>query len=183
MRRKLNQTAAEPGLCLVMGGLLCGSDGRTVASCRLLLQLPRVTTDHKHQETVFTCPLYPFGRSMSTVPKMQGMEGITQGNCIKLEKNLVRLPESGRGAPCGRPSQGKTSRTVQIIVRSRKFLRSLATGGRFLVLKGMTIGRGAPCGRPSSAILASEFRCNCPGELLVPLTRSDLRGINGAIPA
>ena len=27
----------------------------------------------------------------------------TQGNCIKLEKNFVRLPESGRGAPCGCP--------------------------------------------------------------------------------
>ena len=89
----------------------------------------------------------------------------------------------GRGAPCGCPSQGKTPRTVQIIVRSRKFLRSLATGGRFLGRKKKTIGRGAPCGRPSWAIVASEFRCNCPGELLVPLTRSDLRGINGAIPA
>ena len=74
----------------------------------------------------------------------------------------MRLPESGRGAPCGRPSQGITLRTVQIVVRYRKFHTSLATGGRFLGRQEKTIGRGAPCGRPSSAILASELRCVCP---------------------
>ena len=87
---------------------------------------------------------------------------INQGNCIKLGQTHVRLPESGRGAPCGRPSQGITPRTVQIVVRYRKFSTSLATGGRFLGRKKKTIGRGAPCGRPSSAILASELRCVCP---------------------
>ena len=75
-----------------------------------------------------------------------------QGNCIKLGQTHVRLPESGRGAPCGRPSQGITSRTVQIVVRYRKFSTSLATGGRFLGRKKKTIGRGAPCGRPSQGI-------------------------------
>ena len=64
----------------------------------------------------------------------------------------MRLPESGRGAPCGRPSQGITSRTVQTVVRYRKFSTSLATGGRFLGRKKKTIGRGAPCGRPSQGI-------------------------------
>ena len=59
-----------------------------------------------------------------------------QGNCIKLGQTHVRLPESGRGAPCGCPSLGITPKK--------------------------TIGRGAPCGRPSSAILASELRCVCP---------------------
>ena len=87
------------------------------------------------------------------------------GQLHQIRKNLVRLPESGRGAPCGRPSQGKTPRTVQIIVRSRKFHTSLATGGRFLGRKKKTIGRGAPCGRPSWAIVASEFRCVCPEDL------------------
>ena len=86
----------------------------------------------------------------------------TQGNCIKLGQTHVRLPESGRGAPCGRPSQGITPGTVQIVVRYRKFHTSLATGGRFLGRQKKTIGRGAPCGRPSSAILASELRCVCP---------------------
>ena len=85
-----------------------------------------------------------------------------QGNCIKLGQTHVRLPESGRGAPCGRPSQGITPGTVQIVVRYRKFHTSLATGGRFLGRQKKTIGRGAPCGRPSSAILASELRCDCP---------------------
>ena len=56
----------------------------------------------------------------------------TQGNCIKLGQNHVRLPESGRGAPCGRPPQGITPGTVQIVLRYRKFHTSLATGGRFL---------------------------------------------------
>ena len=45
-----------------------------------------------------------------------------QGNCIKLGQTHVRLPESGRGAPCGRPPQGITP-------------TSLATGGRFLQKK------------------------------------------------
>ena len=85
-----------------------------------------------------------------------------QGNCIKLGQTHVRLPESGRGAPCGRPPQGITPKTVQIVVRYRKFQTSLATGGRFLGRKKKTIGRGAPCGCPSSAILASELRCVCP---------------------
>ena len=89
--------------------------------------------------------------------------GTGQGNCIKLGQNHVRLPESGRGAPCGRPSQGITLGTVQIVVRYRKFSTSLATGGRFLGRKKKTIGRGAHKGRPSSAILASELRCVCPG--------------------
>ena len=71
------------------------------------------------------------------------------GNCIKLGQTHVRLPESGRGAPCGRPSQAITPRTVQIVVRYREFSTSLATGGRFLGRKKKTIGRGAPCGRPS----------------------------------
>ena len=71
-----------------------------------------------------------------------------QGNCIKLGQTHVRLPESGRGAPCGRPSQGITPRTVQIVVRYRKFQTSLATGGRFLGRKMKTIGRGTPCGCP-----------------------------------
>ena len=68
----------------------------------------------------------------------------------------------GRGTPCGCPSQGQTPRTVQIIVRNRKFSTSFATGGRFLVLKRLTIGRGAPCGRPLWAIVASESKCDCP---------------------
>ena len=72
-----------------------------------------------------------------------------QGNCIKLGQTHVRLPESGRGAPCGRPSQAITPRTVQIVVRYREFSTSLATGGRFPGRKKKTIGRGAPCGRPS----------------------------------
>ena len=59
----------------------------------------------------------------------------TQGNCIKLEKNFVRLPESGRGAPCGRPSQGITPRTVQIVVRYRKFSTSWAMEAGFLAEK------------------------------------------------
>ena len=70
--------------------------------------------------------------------------------------------------PCGRPSQGIAPRTVQIVVRYRKFSTSLATGGRFLGRKKE--GRGTPCGcpprpcgRPSSAILTSELRCVCPG--------------------
>ena len=71
----------------------------------------------------------------------------------------------GRGTPCGCPSQGKTPRTVQIIGRYRKFSTSLATGGRFLGRKKKTIGRGAPCGRPSWAIVASEFRCDCPEDV------------------
>ena len=68
---------------------------------------------------------------------------VAPGNCIKLGQTHVRLPESGRGAPCGRPSQGITPRTVQIVVRYRKFQTSLATGGRFLGRKKKTIGRGA----------------------------------------
>ena len=75
-----------------------------------------------------------------------------QGNCIKLGQTHVRLPESGRGAPCGRPPQGITPQTVQIVMRYRKFQTSLATGGRFLGRKKKTIGRGAPCGRPSQGI-------------------------------
>ena len=81
-----------------------------------------------------------------------GCGGLIQGNCIKLGQTHVRLPESGRGAPCGRPSQGITSGTVQTVVRYRKFSTSLATGGRFLGRKKKTIGRGAPCGRPSQGI-------------------------------
>ena len=81
----------------------------------------------------------------------------TGGRFLVLKRMTI-----GRGTPCGCPSQGQTPRTVQIIVRYRKFSTSLATGGRFLVLKRMTIGRGAPCGRPSWAIVASEFRCDCP---------------------
>ena len=94
----------------------------------------------------------------------QILKGKPQGNCIILGQNHVRLPEPGRGAPCGRPSQGITPRTVPIVVRNRKFSTSLATGGRFLGRKKKAIGRGASCGCPSSAILASELRCVCPGE-------------------
>ena len=68
--------------------------------------------------------------------------GIGAG-AIALGTNARGLPESGRGAPCGRPSQGITPRTVQIVVRYRKFHTSLATGGRFLGRKKKTIGRGA----------------------------------------
>ena len=53
----------------------------------------------------------------------------------------VRLPESGRGTPCGCPSQDITPGTVQIVVRYRKFSTSLATGGRFL---GRKMKVGAP---------------------------------------
>ena len=87
---------------------------------------------------------------------------VAPGNCIKLGQTHVRLPESGRGTPCGCPSsghnprglpelvgaplvgaQGHRRRTVQIVVRYRKFHTSLATGGRFLGRKKKTIGRGA----------------------------------------
>ena len=67
-----------------------------------------------------------------------------QGNCIKLGQTHVRLPESGGGAPCGRPPQGITPQTVQIVMRYRKFQTSLATGGRFLGRKKKTIGSGRP---------------------------------------
>ena len=85
----------------------------------------------------------------------------------------------GRGTPCGCPSQAQTPRTVQIIMRYRKFSTSLATGGRFLVRKRLTIGRGAPCGRPSWAIVTSEFRCDCP----VPRAPPWIKGVKGFLRA
>ena len=85
----------------------------------------------------------------------------------------------GRGTPCGCPSQAQTPRTVQIIMRYRKFSTSLATGGRFLVRKRLTIGRGAPCGRPSWAIVTSEFRCDCP----VPRAPPWIKGVKGVLRA
>ena len=82
----------------------------------------------------------------------QTLGSAEQGNCIKLGQTHVRLPESGRGAPCGCPPQGITPVTVQIVVRYRKFSTSLATRGRFLGQKKKTIGRGAPCGCPPQGI-------------------------------
>ena len=96
--------------------------------------------------------------------KRSNLKGKAPGQLHQLGQYHVRLPESGRGAPCGLPSQGITPVTVQIVVRYRNFHTSLATGCRFLGRKKKTIGRGAPCGRPSSAIVASELRCVCPGK-------------------
>ena len=50
--------------------------------------------------------------------------------------------------PCACPSQGKRPRTVQTIVHSRRFKRSIATEGRFLGPKMKTTGRGRPCACP-----------------------------------
>ena len=62
----------------------------------------------------------------------------------RLEKTI------GRGTPCGCPSLGKTPRTVQIVVRYRKFHTSLATGGRFL-------GRKKKVGAPLVGALRRLF--------------------------
>ena len=46
-------------------------------------------------------------------PRMRG-EPPPQGNCIKLGQTHVRLPESGRGAPCGRPSRAIVASELRI---------------------------------------------------------------------
>ena len=65
-----------------------------------ILQPPAVTLG----TASWTSELCPRPAHRSRVhPKMQG-------NCIKLGQTHVRLPESGRGAPCGRPPPGIANR-------------------------------------------------------------------------
>ena len=126
---------------------------------------------------------------------------INQGNCIKLGQTHVRLPESGRGAPCGRHSQGITPRTVQIVVRYRKFSTSLATGGRFLGRKkkvgaplvgalpplwapfvgyfGVRIKMRLPC-RINNVVCLSSNRCGIVLRAPCPRSSVDRASASGA---
>ena len=113
----------------------------------------------------------------------------------------MRLPESGRGAPCGRPSQGITPRTVQIVVRYRKFSTSLATGGRFLGRKkkvgaplvgalpplwapfvgyfGVRIKMRLPC-RINNVVCLSSNRCGIVLRAPCPRSSVDRASASGA---
>ena len=64
---------------------------------------------------------------------------------------------------------------MQIIVRGREFLELSTAGDRFFSRKRTTIGRGTPCGCPPLGILASRFRCNCPGSTNFPARNAETR--------
>ena len=89
------------------------------------------------------------------------------GQLHQIRKNLVRLPESGRGTPCGRPPPSCAPLYHHV--------GAPLVGALPLVCPPLPSRRGTPCGCPSSAIVASQFRCDCPGPPRPSVDKKGLR--------
>ena len=74
----------------------------------------------------------------------------------------VRVQQPGRSPPTPIPLGKEPSHHYPLFITHH---HSDGSRHRFFSPKRSTIGRGAPCGRPSWAVLASGFRCDCPGRI------------------